>query len=77
MGGIQAEKKTKAKPIIPLHELKCVNYYQFRIDKLPKGCVEPRIHVGLCRDDFGIEEELSLKQDVWCMNLATGDKYAH
>jgi|DEB0MinimDraft_12_1074336.scaffolds.fasta_scaffold15975_4 hypothetical protein len=40
------------KPIIPIEELKQVNYFQYRIDILPEGQKEPKIIIGLCRDGF-------------------------
>lgn len=35
----------------------------------------PRICIGVCREDFLINQDLSRQKKVWCMNLSTGDVF--
>jgi hypothetical protein len=42
-----------------------------------KGNKKPRICVGLCREDFLVNKDLSRQVNVWCINLATGDKFTN
>lgn len=61
---------------VPLSEQKAKYYFQYRIDKVPEEFNgRPRICVGVCRDNFQINQDLSRQVDVWCMNLETGDKF--
>lgn len=49
-------RELKAKPIVPIQELKCVVYFQFRIDRLiPDNCREPNIYIGLTRATFRLD----------------------
>jgi len=67
----------REKPIVPVEELKCVHYFQYRIDLLEDGLTEPKIYIGVCRsgEEFKMSHDLSRQNDVWCINLATGDKF--
>jgi len=42
---------------------------------LEEGCVEPKIYVGLTREGFKMNHDMSRVDNVWAINLATGDKY--
>lgn len=59
---------------IPIEELTHVFYFQYRIDKVqyPRSC-HPKIVIGVCRDTFNLNQDVSRARDIWCMNLATGD----
>ena len=35
--------------------------------------IHPKIIVGLCRDTFNLNQDVSRSRDLWCLNLATGD----
>lgn len=35
----------------------------------------PKICVGLCREDFKVNQDVNTQEHVWCLNLNTGDKY--
>mmetsp|Transcript_9431 Transcript_9431/g.14458 ORF Transcript_9431/g.14458 Transcript_9431/m.14458 type:complete len:92 (+) Transcript_9431:1369-1644(+) len=37
--------------------------------------LHPRICLGICRDNFEVNTDLIRQKDVWCLNLASGDKY--
>ena len=37
----------------------------------------PRIIIGLCREDFQLRQDLSRVQELWALNLATGDKFGN
>ena len=37
--------------------------------------IRPRICVGVCRENFEVNTDLERQNDVWALNLATGDKY--
>lgn len=51
-------------------------YFQFRLDELdPPDNPAPKICVGVCREDFLVNQDLSRQKNVWCLNLASGDKY--
>ena len=39
--------------------------------------IQPIIYIGLCKPGFKLTKNLSLYDDVWCINLATGDKLAN
>ena len=63
-------------PIKPIAELEFAMYFQYRIDKIDEDNYRyPKIIIGLCRDEFKQYMDLSKTQDVWAMNLATGDKF--
>ena len=50
-------------------------YFQYRIDELADGQVNPKICIGVCREDFLLNQDLSRQINVWCINCATGDKF--
>lgn len=51
------------------------HYLQYRIDELNvKTVANPKIIVGLCLDDFLVNQDLSRQQNVWCMSCQSGDK---
>lgn len=53
-----------------------IHYFQLRIDELGQDYSHsPRICVGLCREDFMVNKDVNDQQNVWCLNLNTGDKY--
>lgn len=59
---------------IPLDELTHVFYFQYRIDKvMDPDNIHPKIIIGVCRDTFNLNQDVSRARDLWCMNLATGD----
>jgi len=31
--------------------------------------------IGMCKEGFKMNQDLSRQSDVWCINLATGDKF--
>ncbi len=35
----------------------------------------PKICIGVCREDFLVNMDLSRQKNVWCFNLSTGDIY--
>ena len=35
----------------------------------------PKICIGVCREDFLVNQDLSKQKNVWCMNLKTGDVF--
>lgn len=51
-------------------------YFQFRIDELEGDVVNPKICVGICREDFKVNQDVNTQKHVWCLNLNTGDKYS-
>lgn len=59
-----------------LRDQKNKYYFQFRLDELdPPDNPAPKICIGVCRDDFLVNQDLSRQKNVWCLNLASGDKY--
>ena len=52
-------------------------YFQYRIDGLVKGNRNPKICIGVCREDFLVNQDLSRQTNVWCINCATGDKFTN
>lgn len=54
-----------------------IYYFQYRIDGLQKGNKAPKICLGLCREDFLVNQDLSRQINVWCINCATGDKFTN
>lgn len=53
------------------------HYFQYRIDKLPEGNRHPRIVIGVCKESFDINTELSRQRDAWCFTLYSGDKFTN
>ena len=37
----------------------------------------PRIIIGVCREDLQLRQDLSRVQELWALNLATGDKFGN
>jgi hypothetical protein len=35
----------------------------------------PKIFIGVCKENFLVNQDLSRQRDVWCINCATGDKF--
>jgi len=66
----------KPPPIIPIDQLLNVFYFQYRIDELSEPYQNPKICIGVCRSTFKIDRDLSQQNDVWCINLNTGDKFS-
>lgn len=65
------------KPVVPIEELRSVYYLQYRLDRLDYGNypnIEPKIYVGMCKEGFRMTQDMSRVKNVWCINLATGDK---
>ena len=62
--------------IIPIDQLLHVYYFQYRLDELIEPFQDPKICIGVCRDTFRIDRDLSQQHDVWCLNLNTGDKFS-
>ena len=63
---------------IPLSQQKSKYYFQYRLDRIPKEFSgRPRVCIGVCRDDFLINQDLSRQKYVWCVNLETGDKFTN
>ena len=63
------------KPIIPVKELLNVYYFQLRIDGLdPIENNRPNITVGVCRAGLKIHHDISRTNEIWAINLRTGDK---
>jgi hypothetical protein len=51
-------------------------YFQYRIDELNEDeKFNPKICIGVCRENFLVNQDLSRQEDVWCINCATGDKF--
>ena len=67
-----AQKQTRES--IKLQFQKSKFYFQIRVDAL-HGKVNPRVCFGLCQADFLVNQDLSKQQNVWCLNLNTGDVY--
>lgn len=57
----------------PLKRPKGKFYFQFKLDSLTVK--NPKIYVGLCRNDFNFEGELARQPKVWCLNLSSGDVF--
>lgn len=62
-GNLLAEDPNKLKKpkdgSVPLSEQVNKYYFQYRIDTLPEGMKNPRICIGICRDDFMVNQDLS------------------
>ena len=48
-------------------------YFQIRLDEVQSN--QPKICIGICRDNFLVNQDLFKQKDVWCINLDSGDKY--
>ena len=48
-------------------------YFQYRIDEV--NGFNPKICIGVCREDFLVNQDLSRQKNVWCINLKTGDVF--
>ena len=48
-------------------------YFQIRLDEVQNN--QPKICIGICRDNFLVNQDLFKQKDVWCINLDSGDKY--
>lgn len=70
------ESTRKPTKIIPTTQLVNIYYVQYRVDYLQPGCKFPRIIVGFCRKGFQLTNDLSRQDEIWCINLATGDKFS-
>ena len=66
----------KPAPIIPIDQLLNVFYFQYRLDNLTEPYQNPKVCIGVCRSSFKIDRDLSQQNDVWCINLNTGDKFS-
>lgn len=62
--------------MIPIKYQKNKFYFQYRIDALPDAESRPRIIIGVCTKEFDPDREVSRQENVWCMNLFSGDIYA-
>jgi len=65
--------KPRKPEVIPLDELTHCFYFQWRLDYVDPEALHHKIIIGVCRDNFGVNADVSRARDVWCMNLATGD----
>jgi hypothetical protein len=36
--------------------------------------INPKIYIGMCKEGFRMNQDMSRVPNVWCINLATGDK---
>ena len=65
------------KPVVPVDELKSVYYFQYRLDRLyynNEPNFEPKIYIGVCKEGLKMNMDMSRSENVWCINLCTGDK---
>lgn len=76
LGLPNAATSRHSRETIPLEQQRSKFYFQYRIDSLsPSQKHSPRICIGLCREDFLINQDLSRQKNVWCINLGTGDVF--
>ena len=49
-------------------------YFQYRIDQVhDEDYTHPKILLGVCKESFSLTQQASRAEDVWALNLATGD----
>jgi hypothetical protein len=63
---------------IPLEDIQYAFYFQWRIDSFSneKG-INPKIIIGICRENFKLMHDVNKTIDAFCMNLASGDIMAN
>jgi hypothetical protein len=60
----------------PIEAQRSKYYFQYRLDRIG-GSIKhsPRVCIGVCREDFLVNMDLSRQKNVWCLNLNSGDVY--